>query len=92
VLRAVAEHPRLPPELLSQVDLDSINFVSNDRLRTVLARTTASPEQVEAAVAVNAEARLGALKIGLLLMACVALLSILPASRLPKYRPEEAGG
>jgi predicted MFS family arabinose efflux permease len=89
VMRAVADNPRLPAEIQSQVDLDSINFVNNNRLREVMARTTASPDQVEAAVEVNAAARLRALKIGLLIMACVSLLTILPASRLPNYKPEE---
>jgi hypothetical protein len=89
VLRSIADHPRLPASLQAQVDLDSINFLSNERLRGALDRTTATPEQVEAAVTVNAEARLTALKTGLLLMACVALLTIWPASRLPNYRPEE---
>ena len=46
-----------------------------------MARTTATPAQVEEAVRVNTEARLQALKIGLLIMACVALLAIIPASR-----------
>lgn len=89
VMRAIAENPRLPQEVQTQIDLDSINFVGNDRLRDIMARTTASPEQVEEAVRVNAEARLRALKMGLLIMACVALLCILPASRLPAYRPGE---
>lgn len=89
VVKALAENPRLPAELQSQIDLDSVNFVSNDRLRTILERTTATPEQVEEAVRVNTEARLRALKIGLLIMACVSLLTILPASRLPDYKPEE---
>jgi len=92
VMRVIADNPRLPAEIQSQVNLDSINFVSNDRLREVLARTTASPEQVEAAVEVNTAARLRALKIGLLIMACVSLLTILPASRLPNYKPEEIPG
>ncbi len=56
----------LTPELQAQVDLDSINFVSNDRLQAVLADTTATPAQVAEAVRVNTEARLRALKIGLL--------------------------
>jgi hypothetical protein len=72
--------------LQAQVDLDSLNFVSNDHLQEVLARTTATPEQVAEAVRVNTEARLRALKMRLLLM---ALLSILPAARLPRYRPGE---
>jgi predicted MFS family arabinose efflux permease len=89
VLRAVADNPRLPAEIQSQVDLDSINFVNNDRLREIMSRTTAAPEQVQAAIEVNTTARLRALKIGLLIMACISLLTILPASRLPNYKPEE---
>jgi MFS family permease len=92
VMRAVAENPRLPAEIAAQVDLDSINFVGNDRLREVMARTTASPEQTDEALRINAEARLRALKIGLLIMACVAALTMLPASGLPNYVPDDAPG
>jgi hypothetical protein len=38
---------------------------------------------------VNTESRLLALKIGLLIMACLAFVAMLPASRLPNYRPGE---
>ena len=38
---------------------------------------------------VNTEARLRALKIGLLIMAGLALLAIIPAGRLPNYLPGE---
>jgi len=89
IMRALADHPQLPPEVQAQVDLDSINFVSNERLRGTMERTTATEEQVDAAVALNTAARLRALKMGLLLMACLAFLTILPASRLPDYRPGE---
>ena len=41
------------------------------------------------AVRLNTEARLRALKIGLLLMAGLALLAIIPAGRLPNYLPGE---
>jgi hypothetical protein len=40
-------------------------------------------------VRVNTEARLRALKIGLLVMAGLAFLTIIPASGLPNYRPGE---
>ena len=40
VLSRIAASPKLTPEVQAQVDLDNINFVSNDRLQTVLARTT----------------------------------------------------
>ncbi|MFJ6548463.1 MFS transporter [Microbacterium sp. NPDC091676] len=87
--RAVVEHPELPPSLVSQVDLNEVNFVSNDDLRAVLETTDATPEQVDAAVAVNEESRLRTLKLGLLILAAVSALAILPASRLPNYRPHE---
>ena len=87
--RAVTEHVELPEELVAQVPLDEVNFVSNDELRTVLAATSADEAQVEAAVQVNEEARLSALKRGLLVLAGVSATAILPASRLPRYRPDE---
>ncbi len=89
MLSAIASSPKLTPELQAQVNLDSINFVSNDRLQETLARTNASPEQVAEAVRVNSESRLRALKIGLLLMSLVAMLAIFPASKLPDYIPGE---
>ncbi|WOH19046.1 hypothetical protein IRJ34_01585 [Paenarthrobacter sp. GOM3] len=44
---------------------------------------------MEAAVAINTDARLSALKTGLLILAAVSAVAILPATRLPKYRPHE---
>jgi hypothetical protein len=76
-------------ELKAQVDLDNINFVNNDRLRGILQRTTAKPEQVIEAVRINEEARLRALKIVFLVLGGVALIAIFPTSRLPDYRPGE---
>jgi hypothetical protein len=89
ILRSIADNPRLSPELQSQVDLDNINFISNDRLLEVMQRTTATPQQVEEAVRVNTESRLRALKIGFLIMAGLALITIIPAGRLPNYIPGE---
>jgi hypothetical protein len=76
-------------ELSSQVNLDNITFVSNERLRSVMESTTATPQQIAEAVRVNTEARLRALKIGLLIMAGLALLAIIPAGQLPNYLPGE---
>lgn len=89
VMTALAAHPELPPELVSQVDLDSVNFVSNDSLAETLAQTDARPAQVDAAIVLNEEARLRALKLGLLILAGVSAIAIVPASRLPGYRPGE---
>lgn len=86
---ALANTVTLPPELVSQVDLDNTNFISNDRLKEVLEETDASPEQVDAAVALNEDARLSALRLGLLILAGISAVAILPASRLPRFRPQE---
>ena len=88
-LSSIAANPVLPKEIQSQVDLDNITFVSNDRLRGLMEGTTATPQQVEEAVRVNTDARLRALKIGFLIMAGLALLAIIPAGRLPNYLPSE---
>jgi MFS family permease len=89
VMRSVAENPLLPPEVLSQVDLDNINFVSNDRVQSVMERTTARPEQIAEAVRINTDARLRALRLGFLIMAGLALITIIPAGKLPNYIPGE---
>ncbi|MEJ1087317.1 MFS transporter [Microbacterium sp. Mu-80] len=87
--RAVVEHPEIPPSLVAQVNMDNVNFISNDELRSVLEQTDATEAQVDAAVAVNEEVRLRTLKLGLLLLAGISALAIIPASRLPRYKPEE---
>ncbi len=89
IMSGVVDNPAIPPELKSQVNLDNATFVSNDRLLTIMQNTTASPEQIEAAVRINAAARLRALKLSLFILACVGLLVIIPARRLPNYRPGE---
>lgn len=89
IMLRLAENPRLPVEVQSQIDLDNITFVTNDRLLSIMQRTTATPEQIQEAVSINVESRLRALKMALLIMAGVSLLVILPASRLPDYKPGE---
>lgn len=89
VVSALASDVDLPPELTAQVDLDNTNFVSNDRLKEILGGTDATPAQVDAAVALNEDARLRALRLGLLVLAGISALAIIPASRLPNYRPGE---
>lgn len=86
---AVEDHPELPEELVAQVDLDNINFTSNDELKEVLSTTTATQAQIDEAVELNAQQRLRTLKLGFLILAGISVLAALPASRLPKYRPDE---
>jgi hypothetical protein len=90
--RAFVDHPTIPPELISRVDLDSVTFVSNDRLLEMMSRTAATPEQVEAALQINSDARLRALKLTFLLLAGLGLRAFVPAGRLPDYRPDEKPG
>ena len=82
---ALVENPTIPAALIEQVDLDRATFVSNVRLLGVMSRTTATSEQVDEAVRINAEARLKALKLTFLLMAALALFVIVPSGRLPGY-------
>lgn len=76
-------------ELAEEFNLDSINFISNDQLETRLANTNATAEKVEEAVRINTESRLTSLKIGFLVLSCLALLALFPCRWLPDYRPGE---
>ncbi len=87
VLSKVSSSLIVTEELRSQINLDSINFVSNDRLKAVLSETSATEEQVDEAVAINTNARLRALKTGFLVMAGLSLLALIPSGWLPNYRP-----
>jgi hypothetical protein len=89
VTDAVARNVELPDRLVAQVDLDNINFVANDRLRDVLSQTDATDAQIDEAIAINTDARLDTLRLGLLILAAVSAVAILPASRLPDYLPRE---
>jgi MFS family permease len=87
--RAVAENEYIPMSLADEVSLESADFVSNDQLRSTLAGTDATPAQTAEFIAVNTEARLTALRVGLLSLAGLSAVAILPASRLPRYRAGE---
>ena len=92
IQRALVDHPTIPPGLISKVDLDNVTFVSNDRLLEMMSRTSATPEQVEAALQINADARLRALKLTFLLLTGLCLLAFVPAGRLPRHKPGDAAG
>ena len=89
VMKAITANPVLTPELTSQLNLDNINFLSNERLAERLKQTTASPEQIEQGLAVNEAARVRALQVAFFVLGSLALLSIFPCGRLPDYRPGE---
>jgi MFS family permease len=79
----------LPPQLKFTALFDDIDFVTDHELRSVLGATSATPDQVKEAVAINASARLRALQASFLIVGGISLLSIFPAARLPQYVPSE---
>ncbi|HNS39848.1 MAG TPA: MFS transporter, partial [Promineifilum sp.] len=79
----------LPLSLTRQVNLDNVNFVSNDHLHEVMAQTTATPEQIDQAVNINETARLRALRASFLILSAFALLAIFPSLGLPDYTTGE---
>jgi MFS family permease len=60
-----------------------VEFVSDAQLEAALAQTPLAPDEQEAIVAANAEARIEALQFGMLAVALVALLGLFPTRRLP---------
>jgi MFS family permease len=89
VMRSLTENPNLRFELTQQFNIDSINFLSNDRLADRLKSTTVTPEQIEKAMRINSEARLRALKTAFFVLGAAALLGVYLARRLPGYSPGE---
>lgn len=89
VLGSLVNNPALPPSLQAEVNLDNINFVSNDQLQENLSATSATSDQIDEAVRINSDARLRALKASFLVLAAITLLAIFPAQGLPSYRPGE---
>lgn len=79
----------LPHRIQTRVVSGGVDFVTNNELRTVLGPSSVTPEQVDKAVAINADARLRALRASFLIVAAISLLAIFPASRLPGYVPGE---
>jgi MFS family permease len=79
----------LPSELRTHAHLGDADFVTDHELRSVLAAAPATPAQVEEAVSLYQDARLRALRASFLIVGGISLLSIFPASRLPRYAPGE---
>jgi|GEM_PF-2378130 len=76
-----------PPALENEINFQKIDFVSNDDPSKVLSVTSSTPEQVDAAVLINQDARPRALKAALLVLAGIARLAIFPAIGLPNFVP-----
>jgi MFS family permease len=88
VLSSLAQST-IPESLKVQINLDNVNFITNDQLETVLSETTATAEEVQEAARINQAARLRALKASFLILSGIALLALAPAWGLPHYEPGE---
>lgn len=82
-----ASNPVISAELRDQVNLTNLNFMSDVQVKERLGNTTATPEELDEALRINADARIRSLKIGFLVMSVVSLLALIPCAWLPKYRP-----
>jgi MFS family permease len=89
IINRVTDNPLITAEMKAEVDLGSINFLNNDRLKERFEASTATPEQIAEAVRINSETRLRALKVGFFVLASMALFAIVPCGWLPNYRPGE---
>jgi MFS family permease len=83
------ESPTIPDEINDHIELDDIDFISNDELEEALEDAALTPEVAEEVVRINSEARLTALKISFQVLAGLALVGIFPAGQLPSYVPGE---
>ncbi|MET0726474.1 MAG: MFS transporter [Leifsonia sp.] len=89
LLGSAKDSPVISEQLIAEVNFDNANFVTNDHLKDVLSLTSASPAEVDKAVAINEEDRLRALQISLLVLASLALFAIVPATRMPGRMRDE---
>jgi MFS family permease len=90
VANSLLKSPVIAPDVIQEyVDLDNIDFVSNEQLDDALEETDLTPQQETAVVEINVVARLQALKISFLVLAIIALLAVIPAGGLPNYVPKE---
>lgn len=85
VSRELASDPGAWEAVRSGVELTNVRFVSNDRLRAFLDATALDTEQIDAALRINTDARLEALRISLAALAALGLLGLFPAAKLPRY-------
>ncbi len=92
VHRALVHNPIIPNQLKMEMNLDNVPFTSNAQLRSFLANTAATPEQVNEAERINTEVRLTALKVSFFTLAGLALLAFFPAGGLPDYVRGELPG
>lgn len=90
VVRNVNDSVVITPAIIHQVNLDNVDFITNSRLKEVLAETDADPAQLTAAVRLYEDARLRALRTTMMILAILALLAVVPAGKMPNFPDPES--
>jgi MFS family permease len=88
IIGQLNQNPVITAELKDEVNLTNLNFMSDVQIKKQLG-SIATPEQLDEALRINAEARIRALKIGFLCLSGLALLALIPCRWLPDYKPGE---
>ena len=83
--RSLIDHPTLPHELIKQIDLNNVTFISNEHLVEGLKGIGIGQEHIMESVRINSDARLRALRLSLFFLAGLAFVVIIPAGGLPNY-------
>lgn len=87
--QGLAASPVITERIVEErLSLESTDFVSDDELDEFLAEANLTPQQTAEVLAINADARVRALKISFLALAALALLAVVPASGLPDVHPD----
>lgn len=79
----------VPNDLKRHINLDNVEFVSNDFLEDYLSEADATPEEIAEAMRINIDSRLRAMKASFLILAGISLLAIIPSMGLPDYKAGE---
>ena len=90
--QGMAAAPAIPDTLASRVNLDDVTFMDNNQLKAILEQKQVSRAQSAAAFDINAEARLKALRMSLLLLCGLALLMVIPGRNLPGHTKDKISG
>src|SRR5262249_35567242 len=89
IIGQLNQNPVITAELKDEVNLTNLNFMSDAQIQERLRSTSATLEQMDEALRINADARIRALKIGFLCLSGLALLALFPCRWLPDYKPGE---
>jgi EmrB/QacA subfamily drug resistance transporter len=89
-LTGVAQNPDVPPEVVSQADVElasGAEFISNAQLESAMEASGADQQTTQAVVEVNEQARVDGLRSALALLALVAVIALFFTRRLPTRQP-----